>query len=287
MSKIQPVLKWTGSKRYVSDEILNHIPREGSTYYEPFVGGASIGISLINSDSHKYDKYVFSDISEHNTGFLRSVRDDPEYLLKTYNSLWETLKNTDEPNKKVVYSGIRDSFNFGGEYCDKHDIGTFGFITRVCANGLIRFNKSGNFNVSLHHGRDGMNPSRYGSILTQWNESMSSVDLEILTTSYENHSPSSGDTVFCDPPYDGTVDIYSGSGFSVDNLINWVDGIDSTVLLTYNGASQVRSGRSYSGFDESVFNETHTLKTGSSSFKRLFVGSDDLDVNEKLFIKKK
>ena len=42
MSKFQPVIKWTGSKRTQADAIINLMPKEIDTYYEPFVGGGSV-----------------------------------------------------------------------------------------------------------------------------------------------------------------------------------------------------------------------------------------------------
>lgn len=45
MSNFKPVIKWSGSKRSQSDEILKHFPNEIDTYFEPFVGGGSIFVS--------------------------------------------------------------------------------------------------------------------------------------------------------------------------------------------------------------------------------------------------
>ena len=33
----QPVIKWSGSKRSQSEEIIKYFPKEIDTYYEPFV----------------------------------------------------------------------------------------------------------------------------------------------------------------------------------------------------------------------------------------------------------
>jgi DNA adenine methylase len=38
----QPIIKWTGSKRFLADEIIEYFPSNIETYYEPFVGGGSV-----------------------------------------------------------------------------------------------------------------------------------------------------------------------------------------------------------------------------------------------------
>ena len=47
--KFQPVIKWTGSKRSQAGQIISLMPKEIDTYYEPFVGGGSVFIRLIEA----------------------------------------------------------------------------------------------------------------------------------------------------------------------------------------------------------------------------------------------
>jgi DNA adenine methylase len=48
--KFEPIIKWSGSKRSQSEEIVKKFPKEINTYYEPFVGGASILFQLLHSN---------------------------------------------------------------------------------------------------------------------------------------------------------------------------------------------------------------------------------------------
>lgn len=50
---MQPIIKWYGSKRSQAEQTLNHFPVTYNTYYEPFVGGGSIFISISNSSLMK------------------------------------------------------------------------------------------------------------------------------------------------------------------------------------------------------------------------------------------
>lgn len=73
--KIQPVIKWSGSKRSQASEIISYFPKVIDTYYEPFCGGASVFRVLIDSDI-KVNKYVISDL---NSGLI---------------DLWNKIKNS-------------------------------------------------------------------------------------------------------------------------------------------------------------------------------------------------
>ena len=93
MAKFQPIIKWSGSKRSQSDEILKYFPKEIDTYYEPFCGGASILFSLLKNENIKVNRYVISDINEDLICLWRMIKNDPNTLKNTYRILWTKLKN--------------------------------------------------------------------------------------------------------------------------------------------------------------------------------------------------
>ena len=41
---LSPVLKWVGGKRQLLNEIIPMIPKNYSTYVEPFIGGGAVFI---------------------------------------------------------------------------------------------------------------------------------------------------------------------------------------------------------------------------------------------------
>ena len=58
MNNFQPIIKWSGSKRSQSSEIIEYFPKEIDTYYEPFVGGGALLFELspkkaVINDSNK------------------------------------------------------------------------------------------------------------------------------------------------------------------------------------------------------------------------------------------
>ena len=42
----KPILKWAGGKRQLLPIVIKNIPEKFNTYYEPFIGGAAMLISL-------------------------------------------------------------------------------------------------------------------------------------------------------------------------------------------------------------------------------------------------
>ena len=42
----KPILKWAGGKRQLLPVLIKNIPDRFNTYYEPFIGGAALLISL-------------------------------------------------------------------------------------------------------------------------------------------------------------------------------------------------------------------------------------------------
>ena len=43
---VAPVVKWVGGKRQIIDQISQYIPKNISTYYEPFFGGGAVLFEL-------------------------------------------------------------------------------------------------------------------------------------------------------------------------------------------------------------------------------------------------
>ena len=42
MLKAKPFVKWAGGKRSIIDKLINLVPEDFKTYYEPFVGGGAM-----------------------------------------------------------------------------------------------------------------------------------------------------------------------------------------------------------------------------------------------------
>ena len=73
---MQPVIKWSGSKRIQANEILKYFPDNYDVYYEPFVGGGSILYAAQPKNA------VCGDICEPLIELWNYIKDNPIKLSK-------------------------------------------------------------------------------------------------------------------------------------------------------------------------------------------------------------
>ena len=194
MTAIQPVIKWSGSKRSQATTITKHIPHF-KRYYEPFIGGGSIAYALSPNNG------ICGDICEPLVNLWRMIQSDYEEPSEQYKARWERLQN----ESHLVFYEIRDNFN------ENHCSNDLLFLSRTCVNGLIRFNKNGEFNNSLHHTRKGIDPKRLKMILANWSERLQSVEFRNGDYWETTQDIREGDFVYLDPPYFNTKGRYFGT----------------------------------------------------------------------------
>ena len=133
----QPVIKWSGSKRSQSIEIISHFPNEINTYYEPFCGGASVLRALLES-SIKVNRYVCSDINKDLINLWLTIKTSYEKLYEDYNRMWTEMSFLEtQLQKQMYYNRVRERYN------QLHIPSDFFFLNRTCYNGLIRYNQKG------------------------------------------------------------------------------------------------------------------------------------------------
>lgn len=270
----QPVIKWTGSKRYLSEQILSYFPNEINTYYEPFCGGASILRSLLNSNI-KVKNYVCSDINKHLIKLWSRIKDQPQTLSDDYKNLWQELNKFDDITyKKQFYNKVRSDFNIN------HDASKFLFLSRTATNGLIRFNSKGEFNSSFHLTRPGINPNTLKNIIFEWSQLLNDYSVNFICCSYENITPQENDFIYLDPPYANTDTMYFGE-INLDELWNYIRNLKCDYLLSFNGKTN-KIDNTYN-VPKDIYNKHIYLDSGNSGFKKL--QQDIVKVQESLYLK--
>ena len=252
MPAIQPVIKWSGSKRSQATAIKKYIP-QFNRYYEPFVGGGAIAYAVSPNAG------ICGDICEPLINLWRLIQSDYEELSEQYKVRWERLQN----ESHLVFYEVRDNFN---ENKNSHDLL---FLSRTCVNGLIRFNKNGEFNNSLHHTRRGIDPKRLKAILADWSKRLQGIEFHSGDYWATTQGINDGDFVYLDPPYFNTKGRYFGT-IDFDRFVEYLYCLNQKGVkyaLSFDGK---RGDTDYTvELPKDLYKRHLMLPSGNSSFKKV------------------
>ena len=194
-ARARPFVKWAGGKRAVVPEIMNRLPDTIGTYWEPFAGGGAVFFALAGL----IESARLSDVNAELALTYQIVRNQPEELIGL---LEEHAVN----HSRAYYLRVR---NQTGKPTSVEVAARFIYLNKTCFNGLYRVNKAGQFNVPMGSYKnpticdaDGIRAA--SKVLRK---------AVIRVGEFARITPSAGDFVYCDPPYDGTFTGYDSNGF--------------------------------------------------------------------------
>lgn len=199
---MEPVMKWAGGKRQILSYLKQIIPSDvlaGHTYYEPFVGGGSVFLSLA------HDRAVVNDSNPELVNVYVQMRDNPDEII-------ELLKEHKKRHCRDYYYEIRD-WDRDEHFYERDAIVRAArtiYLNRTCFNGLYRVNRSGYFNVPLG---SYTSPQIVRELqIKEISEYLNNNDIQILCGDFEEAvaNAKQGDVVYLDPPYDYDDDCAEG-----------------------------------------------------------------------------
>jgi DNA adenine methylase len=196
-----PFLRWAGGKQWIAPIIASIVPHNLGNYFEPFLGGGSVFLSV------KPERAILGDLNSRLVETYTEIRDNPEAVIY-WLSKWE--------NSKDIFLKLRNTtFSIVSKRAAQ-----FIYLNKTCWNGLYRVNKIGQFNVPYgnspnRHTHDPKSIMYASQVLI--GAVLKSCDFEDLLL-----NASSGDFAYLDPPY--TV-LHSENGFRRYNehLFCWDD----------------------------------------------------------------
>ena len=274
--KFQPVIKWSGSKRSQSEEIIKYFPKEINTYYEPFCGGCSVLFQLLHSDI-KVNNYVCSDKNKGLIDLWNLIKINPKLVSDSYSIMWNELNIDDnKERKKQYFYMVRERYN------NEHNPTDFMFIMRTTTNGMPRYNNNGDFNNSFHVTRNGILPNKLEKIIYQWSEVLNKNNVEFINQEYNNIVTNKNDFVYLDPPYANTKGMYYGT-IDYNILWNWLKQQSCKYILSFDG--KTNNEDMTQNIPTNIYSKHIYLNNGNSSFRRVIGNSNDTIVKESLYIK--
>ncbi|WP_373962510.1 DNA adenine methylase [Kosakonia sacchari] len=202
----RPFLKWAGGKFSLLPELDRLIPA-GKRLIEPFVGGGSV---FINSDKH--ESFLLADVNADLINVYQMLAVVPELVTEWARGFFEKLNDEDG------FIACREEFN-GQKMSGPERAAAFLYLNRHCFNGLIRYNRNGDFNVGW-----GKKPNPYFPEKELLAFSSISKKCVFMNAGYRRTLAlaGEGDVVYCDPPYEpmpGTAGFtnYAAGGFTWDD----------------------------------------------------------------------
>lgn len=177
----KPIIKWAGGKQGVAETIVSHFPNRYRVYYEPFVGGGSILLTLNPKQA------IIGDLNKWLVDTYKAVRKDWQKVATILDCM---------VNSKEYFLGIRL------EHPDNVNIyeraARFIYLNKTCFRGLFRVNKNGQFNVPYGaYSRRYYDPDN----LKEFSKSPESLDVRWGDFELISKDISKDDFIYLDPPY--------------------------------------------------------------------------------------
>ncbi|MGK0390699.1 MAG: DNA adenine methylase [Maribacter sp.] len=186
---IAPFLKWVGGKRQLMPTIQGYVPKNISTYYEPFIGGGAVLFHL------QPKKAVINDFNEELTNVYQVIKENPNELI-------EDLKK--HKNESDYFYEVR-AWDRNENYQNLSKIERASriiYLNKTCFNGLYRVNNSGEFNSPFGSYK---NPNIVNDrTIIAVSNYLNNNDIKILNGDFEDTLKGirKGAFVYFDPPYD-------------------------------------------------------------------------------------
>ena len=198
-------IKIQGIKTKIVPFIKENIWLEDYVWIEPFMGSGTVGFNLAK------EKAIFSDTNPYIINFFNDIKNGIITAEKIRLFLEVEGKKFEELDDKYYYE-VRERFN---TYHNSYD---FLLLNRSCFNGLIRFNKKGNFNTPYGHKPKRFSKAYITKIVNQISyveEKVKNNDWIFVCQSFEETIKMAKEIknaiIYVDPPYLGrNTDYYDG-----------------------------------------------------------------------------
>ena len=216
----KPFLKWVGGKTQIIDDVLSLFPREIANYHEPFLGGGSVLLALLDHKKRgtiKVGTIYASDLNPNLINLYKTLQTNVEELITEvakFAQAYEAAKTEDE--REGYYYAIRTKFNntVGPGRKLPRAAAMFLFLNKTGFRGMYREGPNG-FNIPFgHYVNPGIADADHlravsallqGVVFTRagFRESMARV--------------AAGDFMYLDPPY-APADAKSFVGYTADGF---------------------------------------------------------------------
>lgn len=218
---MKPFLKWVGGKTQLLDEVLSHFPKTIANYHEPFLGGGSVLLALlqkVRAGEIELTGGVFA--SDANSGLINLYQYVQANMAELLGALKELSTGYSQcANKETFYYLIRAKFTAlqNDERYTATAAAMFLFLNKTCFRGLYREGPNG-FNVPFGHYSA---PSIYDEAdLAAVSDLIQGVEFACQDVQMALLGVGRDDFIYLDPPYAPETATsfvgYTSNGFALD-----------------------------------------------------------------------
>lgn len=231
----RPFVKWPGGKRLLVPEILKLVPEDIKRYWEPFVGGGAVFFSIAD----QVEQASLGDSNKELMIAYKVVRDKVDELIE----ILQMHHRGHHQDSKYYYKVRQEHPSHDTK--DTIVAARLIYLNKTGFNGLYRVNNSGKFNVPKG---DYVNPTicDESNLRAVSRKLQTTILLSSKTPFNKVVQPSSGDLVYCDPPYHGTFTNYQAGGFGEqdqiclrDAALKWIQ-LEAQVIVSNNDTPFIR-----------------------------------------------
>jgi len=263
----KPILKWVGGKTQIIDKIINNFPIEINNYFEAFLGGGSVlltllsyaksGVIKIHGNVYGYDLnepliYIYKNIQQYHNDLYQIL----QHIINDFNECGNGEINRKPANiteakiaKENYYYWIRSEYNKLCLTNKKSILGSamFIFLNKTCFRGVFRVGPKG-FNVPYGHYK---NPEIINKEhLDEIHDLIQNVIFECCDFNISLKKVETNDFIYLDPPYAPETNTsfvgYTENGFNIENhrnlfkLIHNLTDTNKKMMLSNSDVSLVR-----------------------------------------------
>lgn len=209
---IVPPIKSQGIKTklvpWINDLILQSgIDLENATWIEPFFGTGVVGLNAPIKGNH-----IVGDSNPHLINLYNGIKDGniTKFNMRAYLEHESKMLETADENGYAYYREVKNRFN------REHSPFDLIFLSRAGFNGMMRFNKRGEWNIPFCKKPNRFAPAYVSKICNQIASAEKVIhkgNWQFLNQNFLDtiNMAQEGDIIYCDPPYFGRyVDYYNG-----------------------------------------------------------------------------
>jgi DNA adenine methylase len=255
--RVVPFLKWVGGKTSIIDTLLDTFPDDIIEYHEPFLGGGSVLIALLQSNKLSKNAKVYCyDINEALIYCYLNIQNKLEELVsklrvldKQYSSIRELKTGVLDTNpgektsmlsKENIYYYIRNKYNNTNDKTSVEMSSYFIFLNKTCFRGLYRIGPNG-FNVPFGHYKKPMIVDENNMKSLQ--KLISNVVFQAACYKESFQQIKNNSWVYLDPPYAPISKTsfvkYTTNSFNHQEFFDSVKALSCHVVMSNSNASIV------------------------------------------------